>query len=172
MFNRYYGVSTAESWFFWFLVIYTRLLDNSMVFDLISKRLIGIIDDEVDITNLFRDALGIINGVTIFTFTDPVLALEHITINNEKYMLVISDLRMPGINGMELIMKLKNMNPFLRTILMTAFESNDELFQEYTKKQIINGFFQKPIRLNNLREEVNNQIHTYELQKQKSLIKI
>jgi hypothetical protein len=57
------------------------------------------------------------------------------------------------------------------TILMTAFESNDELFQEYTKKQMINGFFQKPIRLHNLREEVNNQIHIYELQKQKSLIK-
>src|SRR4030095_12041228 len=85
---------------------------------------------------------------------------------------VIDNLRMPGINGMELIKKLKNMNPFLRTILMTAFESNDELFQEYTKKQIINGFFQKPIRLHNLREEVNNQIHTYQLQRQKSLIKI
>src|SRR4030095_7350976 len=98
--------------------------------------------------------------------------LEHITINKERYVLVISDLRMPGINGMELIKKLKNMNPFLRTILMTAFESNDELFQEYTKKQIINGFFQKPIRLHNLREEVNNQIHTYQLQRQKSLIKI
>jgi DNA-binding NtrC family response regulator len=126
-----------------------------MVFDLISKkRLVGIVDDEVDITKLFRDALGVINGITIFTFTDPVLALEHITINKERYVLVISDLRMPGINGMELI-KLKNMNPFLRTTLMTAFESNDELFQEYTKKQIINGFFQKPIRLHNLREEVN-----------------
>jgi hypothetical protein len=55
---------------------------------------------------------------------------------------------------------------------MTAFESNDELFQEYTKKQIINGFFQKPIRLHNLRDEVNNQIHIYELQKQKALVNI
>jgi DNA-binding NtrC family response regulator len=142
-----------------------------VVIDLISKkRLVGIVDDE-DITKLFRDALGIINGITIFTFTDPVLALEHITINKGRYVLVISDLRMPGINGMELIKKLKNMNP-LRTILMTAFESNDELFQEYTKKQIINGFFQKPIRLHNLRDEVNNQIHIYELQKQKALVNI
>jgi DNA-binding NtrC family response regulator len=144
-----------------------------VVIDLISKkRLVGIVDDEEDITKLFRDALGIINGITIFTFTDPVLALKHITINKGRYVLVISDLRMPGINGMELIKKLKNMNPFLRTILMTAFESNDELFQEYTKKQIINGFFQKPIRLHNLRDEVNNQIHIYELQKQKALVNI
>src|SRR4030095_8938359 len=162
----------AETLFFLVFRIYIRLLHNSMAFDLISKkRLVGIVDDE-DITKLFRDALGVINGIRIFTFTDPVLALEHITINKERYMLVISDLRMPGINGMELIKKLKIMHPFLRTTLMTAFESNDELFQEYTKKQIINGFFQKPIRLHNLREEVNNQIHTYQLQRQKSLIKI
>ena len=97
-----------------------------------KKRLVGIVDDEVDITKLFRDALGIINGITIFTFTDPVMAIEHITINKEKYVLVISDLRMPGLNGLELIKKLKNMNPFIRTILMTAFESNDKIFKEYT----------------------------------------
>jgi DNA-binding NtrC family response regulator len=143
-----------------------------MVIDVIrKKRLVGIVDDEEDITRLFRDALGLINGITIFTFTDPVLALEHITVNKEKYVLVISDFRMPGLNGMEFLKKIKDSNPSLRTILMTAFESNDELFQEYTKKQIINGFFQKPIRLDNLREEVNNHIHIYELQKQKSLIK-
>jgi DNA-binding NtrC family response regulator len=118
-----------------------------MVIDVIrKKRLVGIVDDEEDITRLFRDALGLINGITIFTFTDPVLALEHITVNKEKYVLVISDFRMPGLNGMEFLKKIKDSNPFLRTILMTAFESNDELFQEYTKKQLINGFFQKPIR--------------------------
>ena len=44
-----------------------------MVFDLISKkRLVGIVDDE-HITKLFRDALGVTNGITIFTFTDPVI---------------------------------------------------------------------------------------------------
>jgi DNA-binding NtrC family response regulator len=122
-----------------------------MVIDVIrKKRLVGIVDDEEDITRLFRDALSLINGITIFTFTDPVLALEHITVNKERYVLVISDFRMPGLNGMEFLKKIKDSNPFLRTILMTAFESNDELFQEYTKKQIINGFFQKPIRLDNL----------------------
>lgn len=137
-----------------------------------NKSLIAIVDDEDDIGKLFRDALGKINGITVFTFTDPVMALEHFKINKEKYILVISDLRMPALTGMELIKELKKVNQFVRTILMTAFATEDDLFQEYTKKELINGFIQKPIHLNDLRVEVNNQIHNYELLKQESFIKI
>lgn len=132
----------------------------------------AIIDDEDDIVKLFRDALGAINGITIFTFTDPVMALEHININKEMYSLVISDLRMPGLNGMELINKLKKINRFARTILMTAFATDDVVFREYAKKELINGFLQKPISLDNLHAEVNKQLHIYELQKQESVITI
>lgn len=142
--------------------------DNS-----ISKsKLVAIVDDEDDIVKLFRDALGTINGITVFTFTDPVMALEHFKLNKENYVLVISDLRMPGLTGTELIKELKKSNRFIRTILMTAFTINDNLFQEFTKKELINGFLQKPIRLDDLRAEVNNQLHTYELQKEESFIKI
>lgn len=141
--------------------------------NLISKnKLVGIVDDDDDIATLFRDALGKTNGITIFTFTDPVMALEHIKINKEKYVLVISDLRMPGLNGMELINKLKKINRFIRTILMTAFATNDDLFQEYIEKELINGFLQKPVRLDDLCTEVNHQLHTYQLQKQGSIIKV
>jgi DNA-binding NtrC family response regulator len=136
------------------------------------KRLVGIVDDEKDITVLFRDALAVVSGITIFTFTDPIIALEHFTINRGAYVLMISDLRMPGLNGMELIKRIKDVNPSVRTILMTAFEIKDDLFKEYAKKEIINGFLQKPIHLTDLYTEVNNQLHTYDLQKQKSLIQI
>ena len=138
-----------------------------------SKRLIAVVDDELDITLLFRDALKTINGLSIFAFTDPEAALEHFTINRQAYTLIISDLRMPSINGMELIKMVKELNPYVRTILMTAFAIDDnDLFQEYAKRELINGFLQKPIFLNDFLAEVNNQLHTYELQKQKSLIKI
>jgi DNA-binding NtrC family response regulator len=79
--------------------------------------------------------------------------------------LVISDLRTPALNGMDLIKKVKKVNPFVRTILMTAFTLEDKLFQEYLKKEIINRFLQKPIRLDDFLAEINNQLHTYELQK-------
>jgi len=129
------------------------------------KRLVAIVDDEKDITVLFRDALQRIKGISIFAFTNPLMALEHFTINKEQYVLVISDLRMPSLNGLELVKKIKDLNPLSRTILMTAFEIDDKLFQEYSKKDIINAFLQKPIRLDDLFVVVNNQLHTYELQK-------
>jgi len=129
------------------------------------NKLVAIVDDEQDITALFHDALRSINGITIFAFTDPILALEHFQNNKDDYVLVISDFRMPGLNGSELLKKMKNMNKYVRTILMTAFEMDNSILSDYTKKQIINSFFQKPVRLSNLIEEVNTQLQSYEMQK-------
>lgn len=129
------------------------------------KRLVVIVDDEMDITVLFRDALQKIKGVSVFTFTDPKIALEHFRTNNAHYVVLLSDFRMPELNGIDLIKKIKDSNPFVRTILMTAFEINDELFKDYTKNEIINAFLQKPISLDTLIKEVSSQLHLYELQK-------
>ena len=132
-----------------------------------NNRMVCIVDDESDITLLFHEALKSVPGITIFTFTDPILALEHFKTNISKYFLVISDLRMPELDGMELLKKMKDLNSSVRTILMTAFalDDNDKLFKEYAKREIINAFLQKPIRLDDLRDEVNNQLHKYELRK-------
>ena len=128
-------------------------------------KLVAIVDDEQDITTLFHDALRSISGITIFAFTDPILALEHFQKNKDAYVVVISDFTMPRLNGTDLLRKMKDMNKSVRTILMTPFEIEDTIFHDYTKKEIINGFFQKPVRLTNLIEEVNTQLHSYEMQK-------
>lgn len=114
---------------------------------------------------LFRDALTGLKGITVFTFTDPIIALEHFEINEHAYVLVISDYRMPGLDGMELLRRMKELNKFVRTILMTAFTIDDKIFRDYTKKKIINGFVQKPVRLFDLIKEVDTQLNSYEIQK-------
>jgi DNA-binding NtrC family response regulator len=125
----------------------------------------SIVDDDPDIIMLFREALKSISGITIFTFTDPILALEHFQVNEYAYVLVLSDFKMPGLNGMEFLKKIKEVNSFVRTILMTAFQIEDKVFREYTKKKIINAFLQKPIGIHDLLKEVNTQLHSYEMQK-------
>jgi len=127
--------------------------------------MVCIVDDDPDIILLFRDALKSISGITIFTFTDPILALEHFQVNEYAYVLVISDFKMPGLNGIEFLKKIKEYNRFVRTILMTAFQIEDKVFLEYTKKKIINAFLQKPIGIHDLLKEVDTQIHSYEMQK-------
>ena len=130
-----------------------------------TGKLVAIVDDEQYITALFHDALRSINGITVFTFTDPILALEHFQKNKDDYVVAISDFRMPGLNGTELLRKMKETNKHVRTILMTAFEMEDVVLSEYTKREIINSFFQKPVRLTELIEEVHGQTHSYEIQK-------
>lgn len=130
-----------------------------------SNKLVSIVDDEYDILELFRDALQVLPGLSVFTFTDPILALEHFKINQSLYALVISDLRMPVINGIQLLKTAKDLSPQVRTVLMTAFDVEDSLFQEHIKKEIINGFAQKPIRLETLIQEVTVQLHSYEMQR-------
>jgi DNA-binding NtrC family response regulator len=100
-----------------------------------------------------------------FTYTDPILALEHFLVNDHTYALVICDSKMSGLNGMELLKKMKGLNQFVRTILITAYELDQNLFMQYAKMRIINGFLQKPIRLDDLRDEVNNQLLAYESDK-------
>jgi len=130
-----------------------------------NNRIIGIVDDDPGITMFFHEALKSIPGITIFTFTDPVLALEHFQVNGYAYVAVISDFKMPGLNGMEFLKQIKDLNPFVRTILMTAFTIDDKMFREYTKNKIINAFLQKPIGIHDLLKEVDTQLHSYEMQR-------
>ena len=55
-------------------------------------------DDEFDITNIFTLALEQ-QGFHVVGFTEPLLALEHFQENSEQYGLVISDIRMPVMDG-------------------------------------------------------------------------
>lgn len=107
------------------------------------------------------------NGFSVVTFTDPTLALKHFKENESNYALVLTDYRMPCISGLQLIRQIKDRKPLVRTILMTAFEIDDKTIQEYTSKQILNGFLQKPVGIINLRQEINNQLHASEIESRK-----
>jgi DNA-binding NtrC family response regulator len=125
-----------------------------------NDEIVSIVEDELDITNLFHDALRrTIYGVSIVSFTDSVRALKHFKKNKKNYRLVIADWRMPNLNGLELLKKVKKLNPNVRTILISAYEvENEPLFQRFLKEGIIDKFIQKPITMNYLCNEVNNQL--------------
>jgi DNA-binding NtrC family response regulator len=124
-----------------------------------NNKIVSVVDDEQKTAQLFHSALNTLKGINVFEFTDPILALEHLKINKLDYAVMISDLRMPVINGVQLLKTVKDLNPSTRTILMTGYDIDNSLLQEYTKKDIIDCFLRKPIELGQLLSEVNKQIY-------------
>jgi DNA-binding NtrC family response regulator len=130
-----------------------------------NNRIVSIVDDEIDITELFQDALcGNMDDVTIVSFNDSVIALEHFSDNKDNYALIISDLRMPNLNGLELLKKVKKLNPTVRTILLSAYEvENDAIFKQYMKEGIIDSFMEKPVTISDLCQRVRDEFQVYQL---------
>ena len=110
---------------------------------LVNKSIL-VVDDEFDIVNLIRQALQK-QGFTTYAFTDPLLALEHLETNSESYGLVLADVRMPGMNGVELVKKIKSMHPTIKILLMSAFEFNDRDLSKVLASIKIDGYVQKPV---------------------------
>jgi DNA-binding NtrC family response regulator len=121
---------------------------------------VAIIDDEIDLAYLFKDALSQIDGVTVFSFNDPLLFLEHFKSNHQNYRVVITDYRMPGLSGMELLEKMKTINPAVTRVLISAFEVDDKLFQGC---KCVDKFLQKPISMVKLIDEVEMLMNAKDL---------
>jgi DNA-binding NtrC family response regulator len=102
-------------------------------------KVIAIIDDEIDLVNLFQEALEN-NGFKVCTFIDPVQALNTLEKKIQEYILILSDYHMPKLNGHDLCTKLKQLNPELEIILMSAYntiECNTSKFMVIKKPILI-----------------------------------
>ena len=130
-----------------------------------NNRVVSVVDDDIYIAKLFHEALSEnIDGISVFSFTDPVKAFEHFTANKDAYVLVIADLRMPGLNGLELLKKVKTSNHKVRTILMSAYNFDEDLlFLKYMEEGIINSSIDKPVTMNRLYERVRDELKNYQV---------
>ena len=104
-----------------------------------------VLDDDFDIVSIIKISLQK-RRFNVFAFTDPFLALEHFELNSKDYGLVLSDVRMPGMPGFEFIRRVREMEPNVKILLMSAFKISDSEFSRALPPAIkIDGFVQKPV---------------------------
>ena len=108
---------------------------------------IMVVDDDFDIAMLVKLTLQKDGFKNVFSFTRPLLALEHFKINYKDYCLIIADIRMPEMNGFEFVRSVSRIKPEIKVLLMTAFENNDDTLLNMNVKYNLNidGIIQKPM---------------------------
>ena len=103
-----------------------------------------VLDDDFDLTRLVKQILQRDGFKNVFAFTDPLLALEHFGINHKDYSLIISDIRMPVMNGFQFVSEARKINPKVKILLMTAFEIGDKELAQSLPRPKIDGLIRKP----------------------------
>ena len=118
-----------------------------------------VVDDEIELATLFKTFLNQ-QGFNTISFVDPILALEYFKETSDKHSLIITDLRMPGLNGLELAKKVRELNTNIKIFLMTAFETRDLENHVDFKMAKIDRLIQKPVRFSDLKEMINKACKT------------
>jgi two-component system, cell cycle response regulator CpdR len=94
-------------------------------------------------------------GLEVHTFTDPLRALEYFKNDSERVGIVIYDIRMPQMNGFELVARIKNLRSEVSVILMSAFEINFTEMANVLPNIKIDNLLSKPISLRNLTKTID-----------------
>jgi DNA-binding response OmpR family regulator len=86
-----------------------------------------LVEDEPDTLLTYKTFLAA-EGYDVETFTDPYEALnQFIKMNQHYYDLVITDIRMPGMNGLQLYQKLNAIDNSVKILFVSARDAAEEL---------------------------------------------
>jgi signal transduction histidine kinase/ActR/RegA family two-component response regulator len=104
------------------------------------------VDDELEITFMAKKMLETL-GYTVSIESDSLSAFEEFRRNPHKYALLVTDQKMPNLTGTELALKMREINPELKIIIITGF--SDNLSDEVLEKCGISEVILKPMILDN-----------------------
>ncbi len=110
-----------------------------------------IVDDEQTLVFFLRRGLseaGLNCDVDVVGSAEE--ALTKLTI--DEYQVLITDLKMPGINGLVLASAARSLHPTIGIILMTAFGSRE--VEAEAEQLMIDGYLTKPFQMKRLRDLV------------------
>jgi two-component system, cell cycle sensor histidine kinase and response regulator CckA len=112
-----------------------------------------VVDDDPDNAQVIK--LGLIKcGFLVDAYTNPEEALQKFKSNAVSYSLILSDIWMKSISGIQLAEKVKEVNPNVKVLLLTGSEMGGKEFSEFSASISIDGFIQKPISFKKLIDKI------------------
>ena len=117
-----------------------------------------VVDDEIDVQFLFQQKFRkeIKSGeIQIHYAFNGHSALKHLeSLENRNGHLILTDINMPEMTGIELLKEIKSRYPILKVIMITAYE--DEHNFKLAKEHGADEYFTKPLEFSTLKEKLNH----------------
>lgn len=88
---------------------------------------IAIIDDEQDILDTLESFLQRSEKFEITKYSNPITALSEV--KNRKFDLILLDIMMPELDGIEFLKEMKNTTPDTKVLIMTAYSTIDRAIE-------------------------------------------
>ncbi len=112
-----------------------------------------IIEDDEEMRSLLKDLFEE-EGFETDSVSNGVNALEKLS--EDHFDLVITDIRMPGLTGLEILPTIRKLNPETPIIVMTAYGSDDVRRRSLERGATI--YLEKPIHLSKLRTVIHEMV--------------
>jgi len=100
---------------------------------------IAIVDDEQEILNMLSKFFGRNKMYNVTTFTNPITAIDSI---DKSYDIVLMDIMMPQMNGIDALEKIMEKNKNQKVLMMTAYSTLDKVLKAH--KEGATHYFMKP----------------------------
>jgi len=126
-----------------------------------------VIDDEQDMLALLRRIIADRTDNEVDFSDDPLKLSEFLS--RKDYDIIITDLKMPGKNGIEVLQEAKAKNPQTAVIIMTAYGTIDSAI-EATRKGAFD-YITKPFRKERLLHIIGQALNWRQLQKENVLLR-
>ena len=114
-----------------------------------------VVDDEPKICHLIEELLKL-EGYRVDVSFSGMDALQML--KRDDYQMLLTDLKMPGIDGLELIKKAKAECPEIRAIMVTGYATVDTAVQSL--RHGVDDYITKPFNIFELKKAVQQTLHT------------